>query len=99
MGIRLARESARPPGERRRAFLVFAVGANLLLLGCFQLLQLLRRQRPRRVRRPLAFRRHRASPGISFFTFTQIAFLVDAWRGEAREFNCPLHLFVTYFPI
>jgi len=37
--------------------------------------------------------------GISFFTFTQIAFLVDASRGEAREYE-PLHymLFVTFFP-
>ena len=25
--------------------------------------------------------------GISFFTFTQIAFLVDAYRGEASEYN------------
>lgn len=37
--------------------------------------------------------------GISFFTFTQIAFLVDAFRGQALERN-PIHylLFVTYFP-
>jgi D-alanyl-lipoteichoic acid acyltransferase DltB (MBOAT superfamily) len=37
--------------------------------------------------------------GISFFTFTQIAFLVDACQGKAREYN-PVHyaLFVTYFP-
>jgi D-alanyl-lipoteichoic acid acyltransferase DltB (MBOAT superfamily) len=37
--------------------------------------------------------------GISFFTFTQIAFLVDAWRGEARE-PSPVHyaLFVSFFP-
>jgi alginate O-acetyltransferase complex protein AlgI len=37
--------------------------------------------------------------GISFFTFTQIAFLVDAYRGEVKEYN-PLHyaLFVTFFP-
>ena len=25
--------------------------------------------------------------GISFFTFTQIAFLVDVYRGIAREYN------------
>ena len=25
--------------------------------------------------------------GISFFTFTQIAFLVDAWQGEVKEYN------------
>jgi alginate O-acetyltransferase complex protein AlgI len=37
--------------------------------------------------------------GISFFTFTQIAFLVDVNRGVAREYNF-IHylLFVTYFP-
>lgn len=37
--------------------------------------------------------------GISFFTFTQIAFLVDAYRREVKEYNL-LHymLFVTYFP-
>jgi alginate O-acetyltransferase complex protein AlgI len=37
--------------------------------------------------------------GISFFTFTQIAFLVDAYRGEVKERNF-IHygLFVTYFP-
>lgn len=37
--------------------------------------------------------------GISFFTFTQIAYLVDAWRGEAREYDFLNYaLFVTYFP-
>ncbi|AAU90842.1 MBOAT family O-acyltransferase [Methylococcus capsulatus] len=37
--------------------------------------------------------------GISFFTFTQIAFLVDAYRGRAREYRfVPYLLFVTYFP-
>ena len=37
--------------------------------------------------------------GISFFTFTQIAFLVDASRGLAREYDFVHYcLFVTYFP-
>ena len=37
--------------------------------------------------------------GISFFTFTQIAFLVDVYRGIAKEYSF-IHylLFVTYFP-
>lgn len=37
--------------------------------------------------------------GISFFTFTQIAFLVDTYQGKVKEFNF-IHytLFVTYFP-
>ncbi|MGJ0322691.1 MBOAT family O-acyltransferase [Aliarcobacter cryaerophilus] len=37
--------------------------------------------------------------GISFFTFTQIAFLVDAYRREAKEYSLVNYmLFVTYFP-
>ncbi len=37
--------------------------------------------------------------GISFFTFTQIAFLVDAYRKEAKEYSLINYmLFVTYFP-
>jgi alginate O-acetyltransferase complex protein AlgI len=37
--------------------------------------------------------------GISFFTFTQIAYLVDVYAGKVVERN-PIHyaLFVTYFP-
>lgn len=37
--------------------------------------------------------------GISFFTFTQIAFLVDVYRGIAKEPDFAQYLlFVTYFP-
>lgn len=37
--------------------------------------------------------------GISFFTFTQIAFLVDCWRGFVKERSYINYaLFVTYFP-
>jgi D-alanyl-lipoteichoic acid acyltransferase DltB (MBOAT superfamily) len=43
---------------------------------------------------------HIALPlGISFFTFTQIAFLVDVQRGLTREYHFVHYcLFVTYFP-
>ncbi len=37
--------------------------------------------------------------GISFFSFTQIAFLVDVYRKKASEYNFVHYLlFVTYFP-
>jgi len=37
--------------------------------------------------------------GISFFTFTQIAFLVDTYKGIVKEYNFGHYLlFVTYFP-
>src|SRR5258706_3699314 len=37
--------------------------------------------------------------GISFYTFTQIAFLVDAYGGDVARYALPHYaLFVTYFP-
>lgn len=37
--------------------------------------------------------------GISFFTFTQISFLVDVYKGIAKEYDFVHYLlFVTYFP-
>ncbi|MFZ6843199.1 MBOAT family O-acyltransferase [Undibacterium sp. RuTC16W] len=37
--------------------------------------------------------------GISFFTFTQIAFLVDTYQGKVKEYRFTHYLlFVTYFP-
>jgi len=37
--------------------------------------------------------------GISFYTFTQIAYLADAYRGEARDYDFVHYLlFVSYFP-
>jgi D-alanyl-lipoteichoic acid acyltransferase DltB (MBOAT superfamily) len=37
--------------------------------------------------------------GISFFTFTQIAFLADAYAGKVKEYRFVHYiLFVTYFP-
>jgi len=37
--------------------------------------------------------------GISFFTFQQIAYLVDTYRGEAREYSFVNYaLFISFFP-
>lgn len=37
--------------------------------------------------------------GISFFTFQQISFLADAYKGEARDYSLlDYALFVTFFP-
>ena len=37
--------------------------------------------------------------GVSFFTFTQISFLVDTYQGKIKEYNFTHYaLFVTYFP-
>lgn len=37
--------------------------------------------------------------GISFYTFTQIAYLVDSYRGETEEYDFPTYtLFISFFP-
>jgi alginate O-acetyltransferase complex protein AlgI len=37
--------------------------------------------------------------GISFFTFTQIAYLVDSYKGQVKEYSFVNYvLFVTFFP-
>lgn len=99
MGIMLARESARPEQQRRLALLVFGVGANLLLLAYFKYFNFFMESARVVLDANWHFDEIILPLGISFFTFTQIAFLVDAWRGEAKEFNFVHYgLFVTYFP-
>ncbi|MDB6088997.1 MAG: Peptidoglycan O-acetyltransferase [Gammaproteobacteria bacterium] len=87
-------------GKPARHWLLLAgIAGNLLLLGYFKYAHFLLDtvEHISGVRIQLA---EIVLPlGISFFTFTQIAFLVDTYRGLAREPRF-LHyaLFVTYFP-
>lgn len=94
--IGINRESA---ASGKKLALVAAIVANLTLLGYFKytnfflasVSQVFKVQIPALdIVLPL---------GISFFTFTQIAFLVDVNRGVVREYSF-IHylLFVTYFP-
>ncbi len=83
----------------RRMLLVLGICANLGLIAYYKyanfflenIAQLAGLQyRAEAILLPLA---------ISFFTFQQIAYLVDAYKGKTREYNF-LHysLFVTFFP-
>lgn len=81
--------------QRRRAQLAGAVGANLLLLGYFKyanffLSTIGAGSSIGTIVLPL---------GISFFTFTQIAYLVDIYRAEPAGASFSKYLlFVTFFP-
>ncbi len=83
----------------RRALLAFGVAGDLLLLAFFKYADFLlgTANALGGLRLPLL---HVVLPlGISFFTFTQIAFLVDAHGGKARELSVVRYgLFVSYFP-
>lgn len=76
-----------------------AIAANLLLLGYFKYANFFLQNIAQLTGQPLEIGRIVLPLGISFFTFTQIAFLVDTYRGLVREPRL-LHytLFVTYFP-
>ncbi len=81
------------------ALLAFAVGANLLLLGYFKYANFFLGIWGSVTGNASAIGQIILPLGISFFTFTQIAFLADVYRGYVKEYN-PIHygLFVTYFP-
>jgi D-alanyl-lipoteichoic acid acyltransferase DltB (MBOAT superfamily) len=91
-GALLKRHKARP-------ILIVGVAVNLAVLGYFKYANFF-------LANVSALTGHTFAPlavalplGISFFTFTQIAFLVDCYRGLASELDLTRYvLFVTFFP-
>jgi alginate O-acetyltransferase complex protein AlgI len=84
---------------RSRTALAAAVAANLAVLGYFKYANFALFNLAALTGRPFEPWAIVLPLGISFFTFTQIAFLVDAYRGRAGELNLWRYtLFVTFFP-
>ncbi|TMH59499.1 MAG: MBOAT family protein [Betaproteobacteria bacterium] len=98
-GARLARFVRLGRTRAAGTLFAFAVAANLLLLGYYKYANFLLGTWGSVTGHATDFGQIILPLGISFFTFTQIAFLADVRRGYAREYN-PIHygLFVTYFP-
>lgn len=96
MGYLIGHASAR---SRAKAWLIFAVTGNLALLGFFKYANFFIGNVNALSGESISFVSIVLPLGISFFTFTQIAYLVDVHRGIAREYNFNHYLlFVTYFP-
>jgi alginate O-acetyltransferase complex protein AlgI len=87
----------RPPFAR--LLLAVAIAANLAALAYFKYADFFLRTAADLTGRDIPVLGVVLPLGISFFTFTQIAYLVDVWAGKVVERN-PVHyaLFVTYFP-
>ena len=82
-----------------RAVLWFIVAANLLALGYFKYANFFVSVVSGLAAAPLAWEQVVLPIGISFFTFTQIAFQVDAYQGKVSDVDPVRYvLFVTYFP-
>ncbi|MBM3491315.1 MAG: MBOAT family protein [Alphaproteobacteria bacterium] len=86
-------------GQGGRPFLACAVAGNLAVLGGFKYAGFAVANWNLASGMALPLPGVVLPIGISFFTFQQIAYLVDAFRGEAREYDFAQYcLFVTFFP-
>ncbi|MGR9085495.1 MAG: MBOAT family O-acyltransferase [Gammaproteobacteria bacterium] len=86
-------------GQRAKLALIGAIGANLALLGYFKYANFFIENLNGLTGASLPLGPTLLPLGISFFTFTQIAFLADTYQGKVKEYNFVHYtLFVTYFP-
>jgi len=83
----------------KKCLLVTGIATNLALLGYFKYANFFVDNLNTLVGNSLTLETIILPLAISFFTFQQITYLVDAYRGETREYHF-LHyaLFVTFFP-
>lgn len=83
----------------KKALLTFGIISNLSLLAYFKYTDFLIENINHLLNVNLSLL-HLALPlAISFFTFQQIAYLVDSYRGETKEYNFLNYAnFVTFFP-
>jgi alginate O-acetyltransferase complex protein AlgI len=87
------------PERRKNTLLACGVIGNLGLLGYFKYTDFFLANLSLLVNLPIPLAHITLPLGISFFTFTQIAYLVDAKNGRAREYDILNYtLFVTFFP-
>jgi alginate O-acetyltransferase complex protein AlgI len=92
----LSRNAQSPQGRR---LLVASIAADLLLLGFYKYADFFVATVNDVAGTRVPMLEIVLPIGISFFTFTQIAFLVDAYRGIVREYRFTHYLlFASYFP-
>ena len=98
VGAQIARRAGTDRAAAKR-WLVFGVAVDLALLGYYKYTGFLLGNWNELTGAGVPVPDIALPLGISFFTFTQIAFLADAYQGLVREYR-PVHyaLFVTYYP-
>ncbi len=86
-------------GRRKKQLLTIAIAANLALLAYYKYANFFVSSINSVAETHWSLGEIILPLGISFFTFTQIAFLVDTYQGKVKEYNF-IHylLFVTFFP-
>ena len=96
VGTALTKQAAPRQGT---ALLWTGLVANLSLLGFFKYAGFFAENTNALLGTELYVVRMVLPLGVSFFTFTQIEYLVDAWRGTASRYSLGEYvLFVSFFP-
>lgn len=84
---------------QRKTILLFGIAVNVCLLGYYKYTDFFITNINALAGWHLDFQKIILPLGISFFTFTQIAFLVDSYYGKVKEYDFLRYsLFVTFFP-
>jgi len=84
---------------KRKLLLVTGLVFNILLLGYYKYANFFIDNVNALFHSDISIQKIILPLGISFFTFTQISYLVDEYKKEAKEYNFINYmLFVTFFP-
>ena len=99
LGLWIAKAGVRQDTKRKKHLLILAITVNLLLLVYYKYANFFIGNINNVADTQWNLGEIILPLGISFYTFTQIAFLVDTYQGKVKEYNF-IHylLFVTYFP-
>jgi D-alanyl-lipoteichoic acid acyltransferase DltB (MBOAT superfamily) len=98
-GMRISQAAAGGRDTEKKWLAIAAVAANLILLGYFKYANFFVDNLNAALHTQLNMGEIILPLGISFFTFTQIAFLIDTYKGSVKEYRFVHYcLFVTYFP-
>ena len=86
-------------GFNKKQVLTFGVISNLTLLGYFKYADFFIENINNVVNTNIPLLNLALPLAISFFTFQQVAYLVDSYKGETKEYDfLNYSLFVTFFP-
>lgn len=87
------------PHFTKKQILIFGIVCNLGLLGYFKYADFFIENISYLLNTDFSFLNLALPLAISFFTFQQIAYLVDSYRGETKEYDFLNYaLFVSFFP-
>jgi alginate O-acetyltransferase complex protein AlgI len=99
IGLRIQRAHRERRAGWAKAWIFTGIVFNLGLLGYFKYANFLVDSLSALLSTPIEFHRVVLPIGISFYTFTQIAYLVDTYQRKVTEVRWVHYgLFVTYFP-